>query len=364
MKRHRIATITLITLAPVALALSACNQRPTVKFQGAQSGADSDLYIKSVSNGGDLFTLPASKIIVSSAVAVSKNVAPNVAVQDRGGSSSPNAQPKSSTTAVVRIGADDYAVSVSPVETKRYYIVTPATGFWSASQVNLTKIPNTDIVSSVSSQFTDYTKTRIDQLAGIITGIVTLAPMLAAESPDQQKCMETTPKLVPFTLVVSGEVVDPITIPGQNCWQYTLHYADGQPPMGVVSRARFEKDFDSGVGYFPVPACRDVQISLIGLAKPKTEGTRAEQTIIATISARIADPDYVRLAPLPVKGQITMHPICGADISDAAVDRFGGYLDDVNELFKQAKSIEDSVKKISSPGATAPTKPASSPTPK
>jgi hypothetical protein len=355
MKRSWVAKITLIS---VALVLSACDQRPTVKFQTAESGADSDLYVKAVSNGGDLFVLPASKIIVSSAAAAPKNAAPNAAAQDRGSNSSPSAQSRSPTTTVVRIGTDDYSVAVSPVETKTYYIITPVTGFWSASQVNLTKIPNTDIVSNVSSQFTDYTKTRIDQLAGVITGIVTLAPILAAATPQQQRCMETTPKLTPFTLVVSGAVVDPQPIPDQDCWQYTIDYAYRQPPMGAVSRARFEKDLGAGVGYFPVPACRDVEVNLIGFAKPKTEGMRAEQTIITTISARVADPDYVRLAPLPAKGQITMHPICGADISDVAVDRFGGYLDAVNELFKQAKSIEGSVKKTPSPASTTPTNPA------
>jgi len=69
----------------------------------------------------------------------------------------------------------------------------------------------------------------------------------------------------------------------------------------------------------------------------------------------VADPSYVRLVPLPGKGQITMHPICGADISDSGVDRFGNYLDNINELFKQAKTIEDALPKKTAP-PTAPAK--------
>ena len=106
------------------------------------------------------------------------------------------------------------------------------------------------------------------------------------------------------------------------------------------------------VSYFPVPGCREAVIKLSGRLPPSESGKSPVSNMEATIETVIADPDYIRLAPLPSKGKIAMHPICNADISDSSVDRFGSYADDLAEVLKQAKAIKDARK-----GSTSATQP-------
>lgn len=345
-----------------ALAAVGCESRPSAVYQAAPEQSDSEVVISNASKGGDLFAMPQSKIVVALATSAPKAPAPVPAPAPapaaKAAAASPSGGTSKTSTSVsttVTIDGQDYSVSVAPVEGTMKYLLHSSNDFWSTTQVNITKIPNTDIPVSVSSQFTDNTKTRIDQAAGIVTGVISVAAMLAAANNKQLECQQKPIKLMPFTLVVSGEVKDPQPIEGQDCWQYQITYASPLPGAGAVSWTRLNKDLGTPVGYFPVPACRDIQLNLVGYKLPVAAGTPATQSVIARISMRIADPEFVRLAPLPTKGQISMHPVCGADVTDSGTDRFGGYLDDVNEVLKQAKAIEDAQPKKPAPPA-APAK--------
>jgi hypothetical protein len=341
----------------LALTLGGCSSQPSAVYQRAPAGADSEITVANAASGGDLFAMPLSKMIVASAGAGTASDPSQHAAAPTGGSNSQTkAPPPTSVATSVRIGEDRYDVSVVPIESEKKYLVRPSSDFWSTTQINITKIPNTDIPRSVATQFTDNTKTRIDEAAGFVTGVIALVPLLAAETAQEQACRQKPPKLEPFTLVISGEVRDPTAIEGQPCWRYTAIYVDKQPTVGAVTWARFDQDLNAKVRYFPVPACRDIEVSIIGFAQPAAAGNPSQQMVVAKVATRIADPGFVRLAPLPTKGQISMHPICGADISDTAVDRFAGYFDDVNELLKQAKTIEDASKTSTGKASTAPAK--------
>jgi hypothetical protein len=84
------------------------------------------------------------------------------------------------------------------------------------------------------------------------------------------------------------------------------------------------------VRYWPVPACREVTLT-IRKTGSDAAGFQVRQTV--------ADPERVRLFPLPAKGALTMHPICGADLVDQPIDRIQTATDALAELAKQAEAI-------------------------
>lgn len=343
----------VLSISVLALVVSACSSQSKAVFQRASTDADSDLVIKNAASGGDLFVMPTSKLVVSSAATPPANpVAPaepgQPKPQDPGGAANhanhapaaaTQAGSASSSTSQITVGKASFGVTVVPVESSHKYLVNPVNDFFTSSQVNIAKMPNTDIPSSVSSQFTDNTATRIDQIGGLVTAVIAILPLLAAQNPDEQNCQLHPQNLQPFTLNLDSEVKDLSPLNGQACWKYAVIFDSATPSAGAVSWSRFDQDLGNSVSYFPVPACRDATILLDGYVASTAPKTPASHVNVA-IHTKVADPQYLRLAPLPSKGQISMHPICGADVTDAPPDRFGAYMNDATEALKQAKSIE------------------------
>lgn len=319
----------------VVISIAGCQSQ--VVFQKAPESADSDLVISNASSAGDIFAMPISKLIVKLDPAVNdgaKLSSGRTAAADQkpvtGVGSTPTPQQVKTGTTSISIGSDQYSVTILPIESARLFLVRPVDNFFSSTSISITKIPNTDLPTAVSVQFTDNIKTRISQLGGLVTAFIGAGfPLLASEN---EACLKE-PRLEPFTLIIDKEV-NSSQIPSQPCWKYSIKFEIPHPTVGSISWERFEKELGNRVNYFPVPACRDAVITLV-----RTNGKKP-----VVIAAKVADPNYVRLAPLPFKGQITMHPICGADISETSGDRFGSFIDDVTEGLKQAKAIEEASK--------------------
>lgn len=341
----------VLSVSALTLLVSACASQSKAVFQQAPTQADSDLVIKNSASGGDLFAMPTSKLVVSNAPVQTtssgdaERQGPSKQQEGLSGaanqSQNPATQGNSAPTVVsqITVGKANFGVSVVPMESSHKYLVNPVTNFFSSTQVNITKIPNTDIPSSVSGQFTDNTATRIDEIGGLVTAAVTFLPLLMAQNDEEKNCQLHPQGLQPFTLNLDSEVKNLSPVNGQACWKYLVLFDSATPSAGAVSWNRFEQDLGTSVSYFPVPACRDTTIILDGYVAstvPKTPSSHVR----VSIHTKIADPQYLRLSPLPSKGEITMHPICGADVTDSSPDRFAGYINDVTEALKQAKNIE------------------------
>ena len=228
----------------LTVGITGCAYQSQAIYQKAPTEPDSDQVISNASTAGDIFAMPRSKLLVDTADPQAKPMAPAPAgapaAQAKGQGGGPTATPapqatKSAATNFA-IGKDTYSVSILPVESTYRYLVKPVTHFTSVTSVNITKIPNTDLPSSVAVEFTDNTKTRIDEIGGIIVAAIGLLPLAAASNADCAK----GPKLEAFSLVINGEVNDATQVPGQPCWNYTVTFKE--PAVGAVSWSRFERD--------------------------------------------------------------------------------------------------------------------------
>jgi hypothetical protein len=120
----------------------------------------------------------------------------------------------------------------------------------------------------------------------------------------------------------NGSKLAPIPNNAKCCYQYKVSQPLGALPTNDFFKCRWE--FWSPSTWFcytreyPVSACVDLTLE-IGTCKDKEnnkdekiwdgKGTRKEYVV------RIPDPTFVETKPFPMKGSITSHTVCGADIS-------------------------------------------------
>ena len=306
----------------VSLLTVGCASGPKVVFSKVQPNQE-DLLIKRAGAGGEIFVIPKSKLLISSSTLKTKVADPKGKAVD-----SSEAQ---------EIGKDNISAKVVPDEAGTRFSVVPVSGFWGRTQLQIAKIPNTDIPQTVGSTFTDLTKSRIEQIGGIASSAISVFGVLLAPKLD---CSAAEP-LVDFVISVGEEVTAPAPVPGNPCWVYTLAYESPNSPVGAVTMTKFASQLGLEVGYFPVPACRDVSVQIRRAENP-APGTRQ---LTVSIAARVADPSYVRLVPLPIKGSIKMHPVCGADVSDeGSIDRFAQFNEALAAAMAQVKAIEEKLK--------------------
>ena len=77
---------------------------------------------------------------------------------------------------------------------------------------------------------------------------------------------------------------------------------------------------------WPVPAC----MTVTAVIKPHGAGQDDPKTASGQIS--VIDPDYVELMPIPKKGTVAMHPICGADLADSTTDPYQSDFDTISAI--------------------------------
>ena len=88
----------------------------------------------------------------------------------------------------------------------------------------------------------------------------------------------------------------------------------GPVAPGAVPIKDFMKKPDKYGNAFIHSSCRDLklQIAYTGIGNPAPEDGVEPKL---TYKAKIADPKYVSLIPLPMRGAISMHSVCGANVS-------------------------------------------------
>jgi hypothetical protein len=229
-----------------------------------------------------------------------------------------------------------YQVSVLPRPGPHRYNVAGVNDLLSRNALGVTHVENTDLAQSVSNSFTDQTVTRIQQIGAVVgfavkagAGLLSFAPASTAGSGQSNCALPALAIDVTSTDARSGTVTSQ---DGSCIYNWSLIVA-GAPAAGTVTHAELDAQLAAKprpVRFWPVPACATAQLTIMG-------GGLVGGMLDATV--QIADPDRVRLYPLPEKGKIALHPVCGADIADTPVDRWQTAFDAISELNKQVEAV-------------------------
>jgi hypothetical protein len=366
----------VVSLGMLLLALESCAS-PKVIFSAATDGTTPDVadaVAAAASTQSQVFTLPVSRLLVSAPAtggdaptSSKKPVKPSPAPPQSGtgtGTDAGSTSGAGTTTTTKDTGASanggngtsgdsavaiggGYSASVIPVEGGRYYRVQGVNNFWSETNLQLTKMPNSDVPTVVSVDFTDETPSRITDIVSVLSSAA-IAGAAFAEGTPNSTCSKSVP-LSDFAMRLDASVIDGSaqTIPNQPCWIIRIDGTKIPPQHDIVPITYLDQVIakpgtsPQAVGYFPVPACLDVLLTIT--EQTPTGAAAPPELLVYSQTIRITDPAHMRLFGLPEKGKISMHPVCDADSSNTPTDPYEAYFQAAGTVLDKAKSVQDAI---------------------
>jgi hypothetical protein len=195
---------------------------------------------------------------------------------------------------------------------------------WRSSTVaSITKVENTDLIKSLDVSVTDNISKSIAAYGGAIVKIIGLAAAVADAKPS---CISEAKPLSIFTdFATDGdEFIIPCSAATNEAVKVALQVL---PPDAMPASSL---PFGTTTNYYFYSACRDARITF------NQNGEHIDRTL------RIADPRFVQMVQLPVKGSISSHSICGVSVKveGVAVDNGAAIAD---ALATQGKAIKDAI---------------------
>jgi len=242
--------------------------------------------------------------------------------------------------------AGSFTVTASQIEGSNQFTAAGENDFFSENDFGITYVQNTRIPTTVSNTFTDQTATRIKAIAGIASALIPLAAEAEGAAASASPCANVGPVTLDIT---ANQLPNSWTAIGKSgatvCYTVSVTRADYQAPPEPVGGASGAVNNDPFAGYtpreknlvrapallsnlastpqlWPVPAC--LQVNVVITAYGSNSTTSGQLTVI--------DPDYLSVMPVPNKGKIAMHPICGADLSDSPDDKWGTIFDSMSAI--------------------------------
>ena len=251
--------------------------------------------------------------------------------------------PSVTTTFISADGTIQYAVNVVQVESAVTLSFKPTNDFFSQNDFSVTRLANTRIPTTVSNTFTDETASRVKAIASIAAAIIPLAAAAAPShggttvSPGAAQCLTeyfvVDDEATKATVATSWKTRKVTWLVNQGtggkCLEIALTadpLAFNLVPIASLAAAIASKTGGDWTKVWPVPACMTVHATI------KPQGASDNDGRAATGQLTVIDPDYVELLPIPKKGKIAMHPICGADLADSATDSYQADFDTINAI--------------------------------
>jgi hypothetical protein len=218
----------------------------------------------------------------------------------------------------------DLKVISNPIETTEFKIaLRRADKPGVKTNLNITKIQNTDLVKEIGVEVVDTRADLISKVGGIL---VKLAPI--AFNVSDGLSVEDLPLTVNMQVIMADKKV------------LTAAANDIEVRAGVVvdfgsipvdARPIDQLPVGQPVSAFFYAACRSA------LVKVQLKGQRFEQQI------KISDPRYFQAVGLPVNGKVSMHSECGASVTSEKDSGVKSTPDLIDALVVQGKAIKDAI---------------------
>jgi hypothetical protein len=242
-----------------------------------------------------------------------------------GGASSETASNIGVTTAIIDGRMWEAKVVLMPAE-DRAFVVKGFSRFFMSTTLGVTKYANSDVVSSVSSTAENLVPKRLGQIASVLSSVVKIGAVLAVSGESN-----TAASLRPFVVEVQSKNQSAGVL--NDGWTYSFKYDSLTPPEGTVTYRDFlTRSVGHKVSYWPTPACRSATLTI---------GRESNQTQSA-FHVVVADPDVLRLQPLPVSGKVELGTVCGASVTGSQdSDALQSASDDLAALQAAIKTVKD-----------------------
>jgi hypothetical protein len=253
-----------------------------------------------------------------------------------------------SINSVADFETQDVSAIVTATEAKKhFYAVKPHESMWTKTYVSVSYVDNTRLIKSIGTGFEDNRIKVIEALGGIIVtaaGISKSAAMFGYKSTlPKDKEQLTLPVVIDLSNIDEAESQPWKKISGYDKWWYKIELL--KPENKDDDRMKLS-DFETNIGkevrYLAYSSCQDAKLKVVYSENQPEEVMNNFDKF--ELDLRIANPNYVYTLNFPVKGSISMHSICGADIRSAE-SKTSSNLDIAEALIKQADAIYKAQKK-------------------
>jgi hypothetical protein len=170
------------------------------------------------------------------------------------------------------------------------------------------------VPAQISISVTDNTQSTLTALSSLITAAMTVAAIVpgvhAAPAPPAPVLPTFNPANIDLPSDTTTIPSAPTPVPGNPNWTYVL-VLDEPTAASAEKFSDFliTTSLNDFVAYYPVPACRNVKITL-------TDPGGKTYPLKATTGA----PDWLELIPIPANGKITAGANCSASVTPGAVN--------------------------------------------
>ena len=202
------------------------------------------------------------------------------------------------------------------------FLLEPNDDLFTKSNMSVTYYDGRHRIKAIGTDFQDDRIKIVQALGGTFAAIT---PFLALDASPRAG-QATLPLELPLVL----DFTDPKKFPtaenrdrgGDSDWSAREKILDYTPwfyrykfskPQGRVflTQPFIDSHKQNYTREFPISACVDLTLEI----GKSTDTQKWDGDKVMTYVLRIPDPSYVELLTLPIKGSITTHTVCGADIS-------------------------------------------------
>ena len=224
------------------------------------------------------------------------------------------------------------AVAVPVDYTGEYLAIVPRSRHLVSTSIAPTYIPNSLRLRSLAIEVKDHRLEAINAIGAVASGVVSLAAQARKNEDDGDTPPAPPPATLNLPLAIDlGEVKaaaqNAVALPGNRGWSYTAQFLD-DPEKAGFQRLKARTGIHAAL---LTSVCR--QLSIVLLHK---NGKLAPTRVVLVVT--VADPDFIETIPLPAKGAVTPHPLCGADVQAQPVTEIGAD-EFAAAFFKQVAAI-------------------------
>jgi hypothetical protein len=227
------------------------------------------------------------------------------------------------------------------------YFLEPKDDVLTKSNISVTYYDGQHRIKAIGTEFQDDRIKVIQALGGAVAAVVPilLAPPTKAPPAPLGENLQlplvfdfTYP--IMFTSIIRDKDGPWVKIAGYTTWwyKYKISHAQGR----IFATEKFFESRNDFTREFPVSACVDLTLQIAKADKNPDEIKDYAGHYQYTL--RIPDPTIVEPLPFPLKGSITSHTVCGADISTQPSNSANTF-EILEAVAKQVKAIWETQKK-------------------
>ena len=218
------------------------------------------------------------------------------------------------------------------------YAIVPEDNLWSTTNLSVSYVGDTHLIKQIGTEVIDHRKDYIEAVGAIVGTAAVIKPLwIQAEQISLR-----LPVVIDVDEAFGKSMWQRLSMDNDKWW-FQLR-ADSQNPNGTVdTKAFFDQFANKKTSSFGFSSCRE---AILYICYDDSQPKIAIESAPVKIHLTVIDPSRLETLKLPDKGSLSMHDLCGADLTTQAsgVASAGSLVTDVMNQVTAIKKAQDQAK--------------------